>query len=307
MRRMHRQERGVVGFYTRSLAHSWGTRARAAVGRDRSYRIGDHTAVLPPGHKLPWFQAVFPTYDRYAAPVLRTLTRGAERPLLVDVGANVGDTALLAVSAVPGIRVRAVEGNPAFARYLARNVAGLDDVEVVDRFVGVASRRSARYTTDGSTGGFRAGTDGDQLAAAEQVSVEELLRDADDHDMVIWKSDTDGLDFTILREAWQQIDQVSSVIWFEFDPFLDIDSGAGLPELLELIGKSGRIMHVVDNTGRSMFTVPADVAPTVLGGLTRWLQRSAVPGDTGYLDVWLVDRELAHLDGDTGEWHLGRS
>jgi FkbM family methyltransferase len=307
MRRMHREERGVLGFYARSAAHRIGTRARALTGRERAYRIGDHEAVLPPGHKLPWFQAVFPTYDRYAVPVLRTLSRDRDRVLLVDVGANVGDTALLAASAVPRVRIRAVEGNPDFVRYLRRNVSGLDTVEVVDRFVSAGTMSQAHYETDGSTGGFRASSDGSGTSDSEFVTIEELLAGADEMDLVIWKSDTDGLDFRLLREGWVTIDRVASVIWFEFDPFLDIESGAGLSELLALIGASGRVMHVVDSTGRSMFTVPAQVAPTVLWGLTGWLQRSAVPGDTAYLDVWLVDPSLAHLDGESGEWRLGQA
>lgn len=63
---MQRTERGVVSFYASSLKQLLSSRWHTAVGRDRQYQIGGHAAVLPPAHRLPWFQSVFPSYDRYA-------------------------------------------------------------------------------------------------------------------------------------------------------------------------------------------------------------------------------------------------
>lgn len=242
--------------------------------------------------------------------MLVALTDGSERPLLIDVGANVGDTVLLATAAVPRLHVRAVEGNPEFVSYLHRNTAQLGDrLEVLEKFVQVSLEESITYSHTGSTGGFKAAGSDDAAPALglDFVSIEELLSGTEQHDLVVWKSDTDGLDLPILLSGWDRIESRCSVIWFEFDPFMDIHGGRQLPELCERIQRSGRVMHVVDNTGRSMMTVSAEAATDVLLGLTRWLAAPSVPGETSYLDIWLVDPDLAHHDEVTGALTLGRA
>lgn len=301
---MERREPGVLGFYSSSLKHLLASRVNARLQRERSYSIGGADVVLPPAHRLPWYQSLFPSYDRYAEPLLRDLTRGSLRPLLIDVGANVGDTALLARAAVEGLRVIAIEGDPNFLAYLRRNVAAYSEcIEVVDRFVTIPDR-DLTYAENGSTGGFQAAS-GNDSPAVPTVDVAELLSTAEQHDLVIWKSDTDGLDIPILLANWEILNRECGVIWFEFDPFRDIDDGSRIPELAARLAMTNRVMHIVDNMGRSMFTVPATEAPSVLNGLSRWMECAAVPGDVSYLDVWVVEPELARRDEDSGEWVMG--
>ena len=98
-------------------------RSRRALGREQTLVIGDHTLVLPPEHDLPFYQRRDPTYDAYAIEVLAGIAGAAGRTLVVDLGANVGDTALAALAASPLIDVTAVEGDPRFVTYLRRNLA----------------------------------------------------------------------------------------------------------------------------------------------------------------------------------------
>ena len=87
---MPRPPASVLGFYSRSAAQAVRAAARSRLGRDRPYRVGRFAVTLPAGHRLPWFQSVFPAYDRYAAELLQELCRGAESPLLIDVGVDLG-------------------------------------------------------------------------------------------------------------------------------------------------------------------------------------------------------------------------
>lgn len=301
---MQRTERGTLEFYGASLRHLVSSKVHSALRRERHHRIGGRVAVLPPGHRLPWFQSLFPSYDTFAEPLLRAVAEGKQRPLLIDVGANVGDTTLMAVGVVPGIQVRAVEGNPEFVHYLRANTSHLGgQVETIDRFVSVPTDQPLAYSHTGSTGGFRTAE-----AAGEGygvVTVEQLLDGTDAHDLTIWKSDTDGLDIAILLREWKRIEPACEVIWFELDPFLDVEHGSRLPELCERIRASGRVLHVVDNTGRAMMTVPSSVAADVLLGLTSWASEAAVPGDTSYFDVWLLDPSLTHRDPVSGLLAVG--
>jgi hypothetical protein len=138
------------------------------------------------------------------------------------------------------------------------------------------------------------------------VSVEDLLERAGTHDLVIWKSDTDGLDLPIIDAAWSEIDARCDVVWFELDPFLDTEGGARLPHLADQIAASDRIVTVFDNIGRRMLTVEAAAAGDVLTGLSRWLAEPGTPGETAYFDVWAVSARLAQRSpADPTGWLLG--
>jgi FkbM family methyltransferase len=295
-----RKPRGVLSFYVHSLWHLVRLRIRVALNRDQNHEVGGFPFVLPPGHRLSWFQSLFPDYDRYALPLLRELCQGSRNPALIDIGANVGDTTLLALASVPQIHVKAVEGEPTFLKYLRRNVAAHGDaVTIVDRFVETDGSADLSYEAGRSTGGFkRTATGSGGVPAGVGVRVADLLTGLDDNDLVVWKSDTDGLDLSILLSAWDSILRRCDVVWFEFDPFLDVAPEKHLPDLYARIASIDRTMLVYDNTGRRMLTVDSACAPDVLAGLTAWMERSAVPGDTSYLDVWLIAPALTR-DGRT--------
>ena len=304
---MPRPPASVVRFYSRSAVQAARTAVSGRLGRDQTYRVGRFDMSLPAGHRLPWFQHLFPDYDRYAAGLLSDLCRDSTSPLLIDVGANVGDTSLLALDAVDSLSVLAVEGDPRFVRYLQRNTEQVADrVEIVDRFVAVESLQGLSYHGGQSTGGFVA-TDTAQPVSS-LISVPDLLQRAQGHDLVIWKSDTDGLDIAILDAEWSAVASTCDVIWFELDPFLDTEDGVRLPHLATQIEASDRVVIVFDNVGRRMLTVPAAGVSDVLVGLSRWLGEPTIPGETSYFDVWVISPRLARRsDQHPTGWSLGAS
>ena len=308
---MPRPAAGPLAFYARSLSYSVATRARTWLRRPQRYRIGRYDVTLPPAHRLPWFQALFPRYDRYAAALLQELLAGARTPLLIDVGANVGDTTLLALDAVPHLEVVAVEGDPEFLGYLRANTREVAaQVTVVDRFLPVRDHRPLRYRGNSSTGGFVPATDAGTATAGppsgEELTVDDLLRRAEDHDLVVWKSDTDGLDLTLLDQDWDLIVSSCDVVWFEWDPFLDLGGPDLLQRTVDAIAATDRVVLVHDNLGRRLLTTPAASARDALLGLTAWLHEPSVPGETSYLDLWLVAPRLARRSaGASSGWELG--
>lgn len=243
--------------------------------------------MLPPSHRLPWFQSVFPTYDRYAVPLLVQLCEAFERPVLVDVGANVGDTTLLALDAVDRMRAVAVEGDENFMRYLQRNLAPVSEsTVVVPRFVLPPGVSGLEYSSDGSTGSFRVGA---PTVGYDGISIQELL-DLAQGDLVIWKSDTDGLDVTLLLAGWNLISARCAVVWFELDPRLDVDGGRGIPALISTIARSGRTVLVFDNHGSFVDAFTSEAAAEGLQQLLASL-RGPHRGITAtqYFDVWALD------------------
>ena len=87
---------------------------RVALGREQTHQIWVHDVALPPSHDLPFDQRRDPTYDSYAIPVLAHLAASTSRMMAVDLGVNVGDSAVAALSATDNIDVIAVEGDDTF-------------------------------------------------------------------------------------------------------------------------------------------------------------------------------------------------
>lgn len=288
-------ERGPVGQAIRAAGHRGALQWRVWSRRDQRYEIAGFPVVLPPGHRLPWYQDIHPTYDTYAAEVLREVCSEADRPLLVDVGANVGDTALLALGAVPSIHVLAVEGDPYFLDYLRRNTALVGDrVTVIPAFVRAGDSDQLEYRSDGSTGGFVRSSAG---GATPGVSAGDLLTPAHGHDLVIWKSDTDGLDITLLIENWDAIADRCDVLWFELHPALDVDGGQRLPELVERLRGLDARLRIFDNLGQPMLSGSTSCVAPHLTELNAWLRLRAGHGAPPYVDVWVVERSLPGASG----------
>jgi FkbM family methyltransferase len=263
-------------------------RARRLVGREQTHLVGGHPLTLPPEHDLPFYQRRDPTYDTYAIEVLENVAASGGRTLVIDLGANVGDTAVAALSASPEIDVVAVEGDPRFVGYLRRNLEDFGSrATIVDAFVGPVGQATT-FVRHGSTGGFGAGAADASYDVTSWVSPDELLAHAEGHDRVVWKSDIDGLDIHLLVECWSVIDGRCDVLWFEYDPVATLGDRDDVERLVDLLAGSGRWLRVYDNLGRAMVDLaPGPATASGLRQLTAWLfaQRNGhvtVP----YVDVW---------------------
>jgi FkbM family methyltransferase len=295
--RKRRFVRRMLGYAINPL---W-RRTRVLLRREQSHRIGGYPVILPPSHDLPFYQRRDPTYDDYAIGLLAGLAGNARKTLVIDVGANVGDTAVAALSAAPSIDVVSVEGAEPFIPYLRRNVAQFGErARVVEGFVGPIGS-TMTYSHDGSTGGFQHVTRQDGTDVTNWVHPVALLDLAVGYDQVIWKSDIDGFDIPVLAQHWSDVDQGCQVVWFEYDPASTLGDPDDIDRLLVALGDSGRDLWVYDNLGRHMVDLASGPgAAQGLRDLTRWLteQRAGYVAVL-YLDVWAVPAGTARPDVTT--------
>ena len=276
----------LAGYATNPVAR----RARVLLHREQHHTVSGLPLVLAPEHDLPFYQRRDPTYDAYAEHLIADLAADAERMLVIDVGANVGDTAVTCLGAAPNIDVIAVEGLPAFVSYLRRNTAAYGQrCRVVDAFLGpIAGITDRGFITTGSSTGRFASTGQEGASVESFVSPEELLATADQYDQVTWKSDIDGLDIHVLVEHWDVIDKRAHTLWFEFDPASTLGDKDDVGRLTGLLAASGRRVVAYDNLGRRLVTLePGDPVGSGLDSLVGWLREQreghvAVP----YLDLW---------------------
>lgn len=282
----------TVGYGTEAVTR----RVRAAIGRDQHLTIHGHDLVLPPDHRLPYYQRRDPNYDVYAADVLAAIASQADVCRVLDVGANVGDTALMALTAADNIEVTSVEGNPSFAGYARRNLAPFGPrADVREAFVGPVHGVVASYASHGGTGGFQRTSDGTSSpGSVDWLSPQALIDDLGAADVVIWKSDIDGFDIHLLVEYWEPIAAACEVIWFEYDPLETLGDPADVSILIETIGADDRGMLVFDNVGNRMLSAaPGGDAARALRDLTGWLYAQREHNmTTRYFDVWLVSERL---------------
>ena len=136
---------------------------------------------------------------------------------MVDVGANVGDTAAI-VRAHSGVPVLCVEGDDVFFDLLARNVEQLGDVELEHAFVDAPA--AGRVERGRGTARVHVGD--------SRLRTKPLATILADHprfaEPALLKLDTDGMDVPILAANLDLLGRVRPVLFFEYDPHLGATS-----------------------------------------------------------------------------------
>lgn len=281
----------MIGHATNPVRVHWRTWRR----QEQRHTIGGVEIVLPPEHNLPYYQHRDPTYDAYAIDLLARLAAGNRHVAVIDVGANVGDTAATVLASDPRSSVISVEGDPMFLGYLARNLAAhAERATVVEGFVGPVGTRVS-FSRAGSTGGFQPEEGAGGHAVEDWVSPASLLAMPAPEDLVVWKSDIDGFDIHVLVHHWDAIDSRCDVLWFEYDSPRTLGDRADDERLIRALAASGRTLLVHDNLGRRMVQLPPGDS-TGLRTLSRWLHEQ-VDGHVvvPYLDVWALSPEAVQL------------
>lgn len=181
--------------------------------------VAGATLTLPWSHRLPDYVRVYPTYGRNLVDLAEALSQSAapkDRPLqVVDLGANVGDSALQILARVDA-RVLCIDGDPYWLPFLHRNVdheprctvAAALIVEHVDATALTAVRRAGTTRFEPAAAGVE----------TQQLTAEQLRDQCPEFDSVrLIKSDIDGFDCRIvplLAAAWRD---TAPVLFFEYD------------------------------------------------------------------------------------------
>ena len=225
---------------------------RALPNRTVRRRVQGVDLYLPWSHRLPDYAWSTPTYGQNLGDLAGELGKDpAATPLrVVDVGANIGDSALQILARTPA-RVLCVEGDPYWAAYLDRNVGGVADVTVVECFLTTPDMPwsgASPVRTTGTTTHFVE----DVSSAVVSISVPELRARYPEFDAVrLIKSDTDGLDVSLVPELITTWRDCSPVVFFEFDPGLSRDAGFDADLLWPRLAELGYTRAAAwDNAGR---------------------------------------------------------
>jgi FkbM family methyltransferase len=207
------------------------------------YRIGTVELELPLSHELPFYRKDHPAYAENVGRIAAEL--GGP---VVDIGANVGDTAAI-VRAASDVPILCVEGDDRFFAILRRNAARIDPpLELEHAYVDAPPRASVergRGTARLVAGG----------TAVRTRTLAEILSDHPGFaEPALVKIDTDGHDVAIVLAELQLLEHLRPALFFEYDPHLGAD-----PVVFQRLAEIGyRTAHVYENTGELARVVALD-------------------------------------------------
>jgi len=181
--------------------------------REIIYRVGLFPIRIPVRHTLPYFSKFNKKYDAFLPHFVKYLP---EKSIVVDVGANVGDTLALMISSNSEIEYIGIEGSNKFFDFLERNMIIFNSilpnlkVSIVKELVGISAAKMNLRN--------HAGTASLELVMDSTISLVPL-------DVIIpinkkkfvelIKIDTDGFDYLVLESSFQTLKCNEPMLFFE--------------------------------------------------------------------------------------------
>ena len=156
-----------------------------------------------------------PNFGRNLADVVGALE--IQEPHVIDVGANIGDTAILLARFAPGAKVLCIEGDPRFMSDLKGNTGQISGVTIAEA---ILSDRSGQvrgaFVTEHGTAHVALGEGNDVLQVRTLDDLLTAYPEFSCPDVI--KIDTDGFEPAILRGAKDVLASSKPVIFYEWHP-----------------------------------------------------------------------------------------
>src|SRR5688572_27863911 len=181
-----------------ALARAGLTKNRRRINLGSRFSAGPARWIYGPiEHKLDVFRSDHAFYDRFLPLLAVVAYRSRPASSLIDVGANIGDTAALVRLAGGRQPIVCVEPSRTYFRFLRENAALFPDlfdgVTLINGFVGSRFENAQLHEQGGTAHVTEAG--------GSRVQAYSLAQVAEGHgDVSLVKTDTDGFDGTILAE-----------------------------------------------------------------------------------------------------------
>lgn len=249
--------------------------------------------LMPFSHDLPIYLNRFPLYGTNLALLAKAVEQDSladGRRFMIDVGANVGDSAAI-VSAKSTLPILCIEPHLGFSSYLEANRPQLRNIAAIDKVVLGSGQETptGRWETERGTARFFYGPG----AATPVANLTEIVESRDLGNPRILKIDTDGADLPIIVSERQFLASWRPVLFFEYDPTF-YRAGPGLVEILEYLRGLGyeRLM-CFDNYGGLISAINLAEETRVME-IASYANTLAVRGD--FLDVCVFheqDRTVA--------------
>jgi FkbM family methyltransferase len=200
----------IEGLFTK-LVSSVSLKIKKNLNNDIEHKIGRYKISLPPQHTLAIFQKEYKLYDRFLPVLARFIQKGK---VIVDVGANVGDTAITMLNETQA-NIVCVEPSEFYFKYLKKNINNLSEEDrnkltCIQSLVGEQDTFGELVHHDGTAS--IAQTNGDH-AKIKKEKLDDILNN--ELEISLIKVDTDGFDYDVLMSARKIIEHNRPILFWE--------------------------------------------------------------------------------------------
>lgn len=266
-------------------------------GKPISHKVGNFLISLPPYHLLPVYQSAHPNYDRFLLYLANVLP---PEGIVIDVGANCGDSLAAMASSNHSLRYICIEADKDFFLFLQQNVNAMREVcpaLSVDAVCALVSSTLKHAVLEGSGGTKKASIATEQAEALAGETLDSIaMRMLDNTEKIILiKTDTDGWDSDVISSATSIIEGHLPLLFIECQ-HSNAKELQGLIDMFDWLYELGyRSWFVFDNFGGYLFEASS---PSELICLLKYVERqnSGVASRTiHYLDILAATPALRPL------------
>ncbi|OIO19912.1 MAG: hypothetical protein AUJ23_01160 [Candidatus Magasanikbacteria bacterium CG1_02_32_51] len=213
--------------------------------------VGKYHIFLTGDSQLPLYLRN-PMYSTNLPRLVKVLNQKYQDLIMIDVGANVGDTVALTKS-VCDIPIVCIEGGQDYFNILKKNIVQFKNIYAFQYFFGDKNGSiGSKLVKNNETARIINSDPRDKGTAIQVITLDNFLElNSKFKNAKILKIDTDGYDLKILRGGINYIGETKPVLFFEYDTvyFLEQkDSGIDMFKRLESLGYSDIIFY--DNGGK---------------------------------------------------------
>ena len=180
------------------------------------YQIGDIAIQLPLNHMLPFYQQHHKNYDKFLPHLVKFFNDGR---VVVDVGANCGDTLAAMVNSNRSLRYICIEPDNEFYNYLEINTSLIQQkfpelkIDIVQRLV---SNLDIVSGLSGSGGTKQRDSVIGNNTVYESAPLVDILTDFNSGtNLKLIKSDVDGYDYEVILSAGNWLKSHDLMLYFE--------------------------------------------------------------------------------------------
>jgi FkbM family methyltransferase len=219
----------------------------------KKVRIGAFQIFINGTHALPRYLKNNPDYSSNLPRLAKHLTLKYPDLILIDIGANIGDTIAL-VKTYCDIPIVSIEGNEKYYSILEKNKTLFKNVETF-KYLLDEKNHSTKTTLESKDG--TAFVKSDTNSETKFITLDSFISDYPSFEKAkLVKIDTDGYDLKIIRGGLDFIQKTHPVLFFEFDRYFLTqvhDDGISTLQQLADLGYSAIVFY--DNSGRLLVSL----------------------------------------------------
>jgi len=185
-----------------------------------SSKIGSEKMLMNLSHMLPIYKATLKLYDTTLPRIVKYVESKNKNPIIIDVGANVGDTAALILEVSENTIVLCIEGSSDFTYLLEKNFDENKNVFIEKCFLtDINTTQNKKLISQNGTATLSSLNSGTDDVYTD--TLDNIIKNKYSHlNFDILKVDTDGYDYKVIRGSKNIISSNKPLIYFELVPML---------------------------------------------------------------------------------------